>query len=1049
MRENRESSDPSWPLALARVVDAVCERFETACQQGQRPRLEDFLGEQPEPERSLLLRELLTLELVYSCRLGETPRPEEYCRRFPGHVELIHSVFQKANVAQTVITPVLQDPPGPRAHLPGGPPATSAGGVVTAERYLLEEELGRGGMGQVYRGRDRLLDRPVALKVLHGLHRGEPDFERRFREEAQRTGQLQHPGIPPVHEVGVLPDGRPFFALKLIQGRTLAELLRERSGVGDDLPRWLGVFEQVCQTLGYSHSQGVIHRDLKPANVMVGAFGEVQVMDWGLARVLAGNRTEQSAGKPAGTEAPWEQITQAGEVLGTPSYMAPEQARGEWDRVDQRADVFGLGAILYEILTGRTPFTGRSLEALEKAQAANLAEAWAELDGCRADAELVALVRRCLAAEPGDRPRDAAEVAEGVTAYLRGVAERLRQAELGQAAAQARAREEVKRRRLALVLAGVLLLVGLAGGASGWWWWQGRAEVVRQVESALTDADRARQDERWPEVRAALERALGHLGSGGPAELRQRVEQGKRDADMVAALEKVRLRQAEAGGGDFDWRSADAGYVEAFRTYGIDVDGGDPEEAAVRVRGSAIRDHLLAALDDWWVSRGGKGDRPGAERVWVVADRTAEDNWRARLRAAAVAKDLGPLKGLTDQAAGQPPAMQAALARALQNRGAAAEAERVLRRGLAARPDDFWLAFLLGGLLFDRQRWGEAEGYYRLALGLRPNSPEVWSHHGMNLWQQRKVDEAVACLRRAVELDLSGPRYHNNLGLVLGQLGNLDEAVASLRRAIELNPNHVQAHNNLGRALNQQGKLDEAEACLRRAVQLDPNDAGIHCTLGQILVQQGRFQEGLAASERGHQLGSKTPGWRYPSAQQVWECRWLMELEERLPGLLAGTDRPVNDGERMGLARMCMLKQRFAAAAGLYAEAFATRPGLAADSRAGHRYNAACSAARAGCGQGVDATGLPEADRLRWRRQALTWLRADLGALTELLDKGPPPARQVVQQQLRHRRHNPDLAGLRDPEALNRLPEAERQACGRLWADVAELLKRAQQKTER
>src|SRR5262249_28431563 len=162
------------------------------------------------------------------------------------------------------------------------------------------------------------------------------------------TGQLQHPAIPPVHEVGRLEDGRPFFAMKLIKGRTLADLLKERQSPADDLPRRLGAFASLCQGVAYAHSKGVIHRDLKPSNVMIGAFGEVQVMDWGLAKLLAGPEyqpTEQEAEASAiatgrgNEESAW---SRDGDVLGTPAYMAPEQARGEVDSLDERADVFGL-----------------------------------------------------------------------------------------------------------------------------------------------------------------------------------------------------------------------------------------------------------------------------------------------------------------------------------------------------------------------------------------------------------------------------------------------------------------------------------------------------------------------------------------------------------------------------------------------------------------------------------------------------------------------------------------------------------------------------------
>src|SRR5262249_46222283 len=155
------------------------------------------------------------------------------------------------------------------------------------------------------------------------------DLERRFLEEAHLTGQLQHPGIAPVHAVGRLPDGRPFFSMKLIQGYTLAELLQERSP--GDQPRVLTIFAQVCQTLAYAHPRCVLHRDVKPGNVMVGAFGEVQVMDWGLAKVLASGGREPPEGVTSqGAHAPRSphDQTQAGTVVGTFAYMAPEQARG-------------------------------------------------------------------------------------------------------------------------------------------------------------------------------------------------------------------------------------------------------------------------------------------------------------------------------------------------------------------------------------------------------------------------------------------------------------------------------------------------------------------------------------------------------------------------------------------------------------------------------------------------------------------------------------------------------------------------------------------------
>jgi hypothetical protein len=172
-------------------------------------------------------------------------------------------------------------------------------------RYSVFGEIGRGGMGAVLRGRDPELGRDLALKVMLGDHAARPEAVQRFREEAQVGGQLQHPGVVPVYELGCSNSGRPYFTMKLVKGVTLAQLLKERASPAQDRPRFLKVFEQVCQTVAYAHSKRVLHRDLKPANIMVGAFGEVQVMDWGLAKVLAKRESEASpCASPAGTPAP-------------------------------------------------------------------------------------------------------------------------------------------------------------------------------------------------------------------------------------------------------------------------------------------------------------------------------------------------------------------------------------------------------------------------------------------------------------------------------------------------------------------------------------------------------------------------------------------------------------------------------------------------------------------------------------------------------------------------------------------------------------------------
>lgn len=366
--------------------------------------------------------------------------------------------------------------------------------------YSILGEIARGGMGVVLAARDQVLDRDVAIKVLRGV-RASDKAAARFVRESRLTARLPHPGVPPVHALGTLPDGSPFLAMKLIRGRTLAQLLAERASPTGDLARFVQIFEQIAQTVGFAHSRRIIHRDLKPLNVMVGEFGEVQVMDWGLAREL--RDAEAGPDDGPGNESPSGDATQIGAILGTPAYMSPEQARGE--PVDARSDVFGLGAILTEMLTGRTPW-GKAAPNLVVARAGRgeLDACLAALDECGADGELIALARRCLAAQREDRPPDGKAVADVVADYRRGVEDRLRRAETERAAATVQAAEQRKRRRLLLFASGALvgvLTLGIGGTTWGLFLARHNAELEREAAgreklartAAEADRDRARQ----------------------------------------------------------------------------------------------------------------------------------------------------------------------------------------------------------------------------------------------------------------------------------------------------------------------------------------------------------------------------------------------------------------------------------------------------------------------------------------------------------------------------------------------------------------------------
>ena len=219
---------------------------------------------------------------------------------------------------------------------------------VCGTRYELVEAIGRGGMGTVYLARDRELDRQVALKVLDV---GPDDAAARGRlaQEARIIARLEHPGIVPVHDSGVLPDGRLYYAMKLVRGRRLDE----PGSCSAALAERLRVFLKVCDAVAFAHAHGVIHRDVKPQNIMLGAFGEVLVMDWGVAREVRAAQQPPVGGVDVRQGSSPQ--TAHGTVLGTPGYMAPEQARGDVGAIDERTDVYGLGGVLYFLLTGRGP----------------------------------------------------------------------------------------------------------------------------------------------------------------------------------------------------------------------------------------------------------------------------------------------------------------------------------------------------------------------------------------------------------------------------------------------------------------------------------------------------------------------------------------------------------------------------------------------------------------------------------------------------------------------------------------------------------------------
>ena len=901
--------------------------------------------------------------------------------------------------------------------------------MSSPERFILGEEIARGGMGAVFRATDTVLGREVAVKVLLDRYAPDGGTARRFADEAHITGQLQHPGIPPVHDLGTLPDGRPFLAMKLIEGDTLDDLLKPRPDPAADRGRFVAVFEAVCQAVAYAHAHDVVHRDLKPANVMVGAFGEVQVLDWGLAknvrRAACGVRNAEPDDPECTTDLlPHSEIriphsddplTRAGSVLGTPAYMPPEQAIGAVDRIDRRSDVFGLGGILAAVLTGRPPFTGDTAESTRQLAARGKVEGcFARLDACGAEPELVALCRRCLAPEQDDRPADAGEVAAAVAALRADAEARARQAELDRATAEATVAEGRKRRRVQLGLAAaVVLLVAGAGGVAVW---RANEDGNRRAEAARLDGEeRERKARAADAVAEVLDQTKAALEAGDAARAAPLLDQaGRRAADDAVADHAARLAayrrdlailRALDDVNDYRWTPLDAKYypsaaraatrwAAAFAGYGIVPGTTAPAEAAARVNSSPARAALLAGLDGWLAA-----SRSAAVRELLAV--TDPDPFRDEVRRALAGLDrwwvVIVLAGRPEWA-GQPPGLAGAYA---TGAGVPIEARlAVLGRAVATRPDDFALLMSLAHASTMGTAVGAADRaeWHRAAVAVRPRSAAAQNNLGSVLRGRGDLSGAEAAYREAIR---SGPNFalpRNGLGIVLRDRGDLGGAAAAFREAARLDPADAIPHLNLGNVLRELKNPGGAEAAYREAIRLAPNYGGPHHGLGMVLYDRKDLGGAEAAFRKAVRFD------------------------------------PSNFGAYNGLSHVHAARGEHDAALKLMESVAARSPKGFADPQTSLRYNAACHACLVAAGVGKESP--PTIDRPGLRRKALGWLTDDLAYWKRAAATNP----HVAAAKLAHWLDDPDLQSLRPGLARIAMSAAERAACDRLWADVRSTL---------
>jgi serine/threonine protein kinase/tetratricopeptide (TPR) repeat protein len=781
--------------------------------------------------------------------------------------------------------------------------ATERPGTVIGP-YKLLQPIGEGGMGTVFLAEQtRPVHRKVALKVIKSGMDSRQVIAR-FEAERQALAMMDHVNIARVFDGGTTENGRPYFVMELVHGVPITKYCDDNRLTPRER---LELFVPVCQAIQHAHQKGIIHRDVKPSNVMITPYDGKpvpKVIDFGVAKATEQKLTERTL------------FTQYGTMVGTLEYMSPEQAEMSAPGVDTRSDIYSLGVLLYELLTGSTPLTHKRMKEAAYAEIVRMikeeeppkpstrlsesGEALASISAQRhtEPAKLTKLVRgeldwivmKCLEKDRNRRYETTNGLAMDVQRYLND-----EPVAACPPSATYRLRKFVRRNKAGLAVAGLVFFFVVLLGAGIGWAVRDRAErenrLAAQVEQILDDVDRLEGEQKWSEALAAIERAEAALTSGeAGGAIRKRVSDVHRCLAFVRRLERIRESRNTIVDAKLGNRRAVRDYLELFREYGVDVETLPAEEAVARLRTRpALAVPIATALDD-------------CVATWRLLDE-GEPGWRL-LVAVARGLDPDPLRDLLRAMLGQPitpesraelrrlaesidvkaqmPATLVTLGRALNGAQLNDSAIQILEveceLGVQPVIGRVGMLCLLQDLLA-RKDYAGAVRYFSILVSLHPDNWAAHANLGAGLYEQRKYVEAEAEFREAIHREPHEAVVHRNLGAALERQGKNAEAEAEFREAIRLKPENPLAHDNLGVVLARQSKYAEAVDAHREAIRLKP-DANAYYNLGVALERQGKRAEAVDACREAIRI---KPDWGLPyymlGRELIMQGKWAEAIQ--------------------------------------------------------------------------------------------------------------------------------------------------------------------------